>query len=145
MTVTALRDWYGTAIAAPGLFGGFTLIVNESHGLCSPVVELLLNYLEALPTWACIIFTTTRGGDNHFENMLDAAAFRSRCLCLALMPQRGHGSYLSEMATWLRNIATSEGLNGKPLSAYKRLIGAHDCDGNAREALNFIETGGMLK
>ena len=145
LTVNALREWYSTVTAGVGLFGGYALIVNESHGLCSPVVELLLNYLEALPTWATILFTTTRGGDNHFGNMLDAAAFRSRCVCLALMPIPGQGSYVPEMAAFLHEIATKEGLNGKPVSAYERLLDSRHCDGNAREALNFIEQGKMLE
>ena len=149
LTVNVLREWYTNTIKGTMLFGGYALIVNESHGLCSPVVELLLNYLEALPTWATILFTTTRGGDNHFNNMLDAAAFRSRCVCLALAPVRGmkqkQGNYIPEMAAFLHEIATKEGLNGKPVSAYERLLDSRHCDGNAREALNFIEQGKMLE
>ena len=144
LTLTTLRDWYGRVSGAPGLFGGFALVVNESHGLSAPVIEVFLNILESLPRWCVVIFTTTRAGNDLFDDKIDAGPFRSRCLCLALMPQRGQGSYVTDMAQWLHDIATKEGLNGKPVSAYERLLDARHCDGNAREALMFIESGGMM-
>jgi len=43
----------------------------------------------------------------------------------------------------VREIATKEGLNGKPIEAYKRL--ANKCKSNMRAMLQAVESGEMLQ
>jgi len=139
LTVNRLRDWYLTAKQAPGIFGGYALIVNESHGMSKPVIEVLLNVLEALPDWAVIIFTTTKEGAELFEDtQIDSGPFASRCLRIELA-QRGITSALAER---LQNIARKENLDGKPIESYVQLL--RDKRNNMRACLNFIESGGMM-
>ena len=42
-----------------GMGTGYTLIVNEAHGLSKPLIEVFLNLLETIPPYVVIIFTTT--------------------------------------------------------------------------------------
>ena len=50
---------------------------------------------------------------------------------------------ISDGAAWLRQVATAEGLNGKPLEAYVQLF--RECHLNLRECLARIGRGEMLK
>lgn len=118
---------------------GYALIVNESHGLSKPVVELFLDILEGLKSNVVIVFTTTNEGLELFEDAkLDAGPFASRCICIRLTNQ----GVTKPFAQRLREIAQVEGLDGQPESAYVRLVS--DCKQNFREALTRIESGEML-
>ena len=139
LTPNRVKDWYQTISSGRGLYGGYALIVNESHGMNRPVIEIFLNVLESLPEWACIIFTTTREGHDLFEDQIDSAPFESRCLRIELACR----NITEPLATRCQEIARSEDLDGKPLSAYVSLL--RDKRNNMRAALNHIEAGGMLE
>jgi hypothetical protein len=114
------------------------LIVNESHGLCRPVIEKLLDILERLPNRVCIIFTTTKQGQDLFDDQPDSSPFGSRCYKIGLS-EKGLAPLFARR---LREIAQAEGLDGKPESAYLNLV--NETRANMRECLLEIEAGRML-
>ena len=119
--------------------GGRAIVVNESHGLRAPIVRQLLGLLERLPSHVVIIFTTTREGeDKLFDDQIDASPLLSRCIEVRLTSQG-----LSKVfAEHVQTVARTEGLDGKPLSAYLQL--ARDCANNARRMLMAVESGMMI-
>ena len=120
------------------LYGkGFALIVNESHGLSKPVIEIFLDVLENMPEYVTVIFTTTIGGNDLFEDHVDAGPFKSRCLLIQL----GQRNLAPVFAAKCKEIAGIENLDCQPLDKYIRL--AQDCGNNMREMLNRIELGEM--
>ncbi len=124
------------------LFGNssYALIVNESHGMSKPVIEIFLGVLESLPDHVVVIFTTTKDAQTEiFEEKLDASPFMSRCLLIA-MTSRG---LCPLFAARLKEIAGVEGLDGQPIEAYERLL--KECRNNFRAASQYVEAGGMLK
>ena len=137
LTVSYLQEWRNNFFYTP-LFGGYALIVNESHGIRRPVIELFLDVLECLPAHAVVVFTTTHEGNSLFDEQIDSSPFRSRCFCINLASR----NITEQLAVHLHNIANTEGLNGKPVEAYIQLL--RDCRNNVREALNRIEMGEML-
>lgn len=117
---------------------GQVLIVNEAHGLSKPVVEILLGVIENLPKSVMIIFTTTHDGQDLFEEQVDSGPFASRCVNISLA-SRGIGDLF---AARVKEIAQSEGLDGKPIAEYKKLMDKHRQ--NFRAALLDVEAGAML-
>ena len=113
-------------------------IVNESHGLCKPVIEKLLDMLERLPSKVVVIFTTTKDGLSLFEDQPDSSPFGSRCYKIALA-ERGLAPLF---AIRLKAIAMTEGLDGKPERAYLDLV--NKTNANFRECLLEIEAGRMI-
>lgn len=130
---------------AMGSKPGKCWIVNEAHGLRGPVVSRLLTTLEggkhfdALPDYISIVFTTTKDGkEKLFDDYADSLPFASRCLQLEL----GERDLQRKVAEWAMAIAQAEGLDGRPLKDYMRLV--KDCKTNPRLVLMKIDAGEML-
>ena len=119
--------------------GGRAYIVNEAHGLRRDTIRQLLVLLERLPAHVAWIFTTTMDGqDSLFEDQIDAHPLLSRCVVIPLTNQ-GLASIFAERA---KAIADAEGLDGKPLPAYVRLV--RQCHNNMRAVLQRVEAGEMM-
>ncbi len=111
-------------------------IVNEAHATMQGAVDLLLTFLESLPKHCVVMFTTTRQPDSDLFGS-DNGPLYSRCHCIRLTNQ-GVAEPFAKRARW---IADQEGLNGKPLAAYIKLV--RDCKNNLRAVLQRIEAGEM--
>ncbi len=119
--------------------GGKCFIINEAHGLRKASIRRLLGLLERLPDYVCIVFTTTRQGQEAlFEDNIDAGPLLSRCIKIELTNQ-GLAKAFGEHC---RQIATTENLNGKSIESYVKL--AARCKNNCRMMLQEIESGYML-
>jgi replication-associated recombination protein RarA len=122
-----------------GTKSGRAVIVEEAHGLLKAVIEQFLTLLESLGSHVVVVFCTTIEGEERlFDDMIDAHPLLSRCVPLALS-QRG---LAAPFAARLKAAAEAEGLDGKPVEAYVRLV--NDCGGNMRAAFSKIEAGVML-
>ena len=113
------------------------LIVDEAHALPASCVDALLKFLEALPTHFVVIFTTTRKVDQGLFGD-DCGPFASRCYQIRLTNQ-GLAEAFAKRAKW---IAKAEGLDGKPMAAYVRLV--QTSKNNLRAVIQRIESGAML-
>ena len=127
------------ALYGGGAKGGRAYIVNEAHGLRRDTIRQLLVLLERLPGHVAWIFTTTRDGqDSLFDDHEDAHPLLSRCVVIPLTNQ-GLASIFAERA---KAIAGAEGLDGRPLPAYVRLV--RECHNNMRAVLQRVEAGEMM-
>jgi replication-associated recombination protein RarA len=113
---------------------GRVFILQEAHGLKPSVMRRLLVLLEALPRHVAFIFTTTRDGQEMlFEDQTDAGPLLSRCFEIRL----NHAGMADPVAEYLhKRIPQVLGVNGQPLSWYKRKI--QDANNNVRKAIQDI-------
>jgi DNA polymerase-3 subunit gamma/tau len=120
--------------------GGRAFIINEAHGLGKSAVRQLLTTLERIPTHVVWVFTTTvEGQDVLLDGTEDAHPLLSRCLLLSLSRR----NIADPFAQRAKEIALHEGLDGKPLAAYKRLV--QECRNNLRAVLQAVEAGQMIE
>ena len=138
LSISKLRDIFNSWMYLPMFGTGQALIINEAHGLSKPLIEYLLDAIEGLSEHCCIIFTTTRAGNDLFEEKLDSSPFKSRCTAFNTAAR----NVCKPFAARAKQIAQTEGLNGKPDADYIKLIKKHG--NNLRAALMDIEAGAML-
>lgn len=139
LTVAALRDMEREMNTSAWGKGGKAYLFNEAHGLRRDVIRQLLVLLERIPPHVLIVFTTTNQGEETlFEECEDASPLLSRCLRLDLA-RRDLAKAFAERAKW---IAEQEGLDGRPVEQYLRLVQKHRQ--NLRAVIQEIESGAML-
>ncbi len=119
------------------LSGGFRAwIVNEAQAMTARAVQAWLTVLDKLPPRVLVIFTTTEDSADLFGQY--DGPFRSRCKTVAFTNQ-GLSQVFAKRA---KEIAEREGLDGRPLEAYVRLV--QRCKNNMRQVVQEIDSGAML-
>jgi DNA polymerase III gamma/tau subunit len=122
---------------------GRVWIINEAHGLRNAQVTALLTLIEpegGLPSYAAFVFTTTNDGESKlFADCDDASPLLSRCKRIDLSRQ----SLAKPFAEHAKRIAEREGLDGRPIDFYLRLVQKHRQ--NLRAVLQDIECGAALQ
>ena len=119
------------------LFGkAYAFIIDEAHRIRADMMTRLLVMLDPVPKHAIYVFTTTSEAQAElWDRKLDSAPFLSRCVKLPTAPAN------LDFAVRAKQIAEAEGMDGKPLEAYKALC--RECGGNMRAILQEIEDGRM--
>ena len=135
-SVQAVRD-IEQNIGIRSMFNSWRVwIVNEAHAMSARAVQAWLTLLERLPAQRLIIFTTTESLSNDlFGNY--AEPFARRC---KVFPFTNQG-LAQDFAARAQQIAIAENLDGKPLTAYVRLV--QECHNNLGAVLQRIEQGDM--
>ena len=136
LSPTATRKLENDVLApAWGERDGRAIICNEAHMLRADVLEQLVVTLERVPPHVAWIFTTTKDVIGEYD---ESAPLLSRCLRLELSRR----DLARPFAMRAKEIAEKEGLDGKPIESYIRLLQTHR--NNFRAALHAIEAGQML-
>lgn len=136
-TVDAVRR-AADAMPYTTLSGGFRAwIINEAQAMTPKAVQAWLTVLDKLPRRVLVIFTTTEESAELFGQY--DGPFRSRCKSIQFTNQ-GLAQAFAERA---KTIAQSEGLDGKPLDQYIRLV--QRCRNNLRYVIQEVESGAMLE
>lgn len=124
---------------AAGLFADTwqVFVVDEAHEMQRRAVNAWLTLLERLPERWLVIFTTTQPADaDLFGDFTDPLL--SRCKVFEFTNQ----GLAKLFAARAREIAQTEGMDGKPESAYLRLV--QECHNSMRKILQEIDSGRML-
>jgi len=117
--------------------GWRVFIINECHAMTSRAVQAMLTLLEGLPARRLFILTTTEAPEAQLFGGFTRPLL-GRCKVFTFTNQ-GLAPLFAKRA---REIAEVEGLNGKPESAYLRLV--QNCKNSMREVLQKIGQGEML-
>ncbi len=137
------RDWS----RVPFWGDGHVLILNEATHLRNDLITPFLNILESPQAQrALVIFTTTIEGTDLFEDeKQNGHMLLSRCNRIQLEQRLKNGvKPLSlRIAERAKEIAQAEGLDGKPIKDYLKLV--QENENNFRAVLSRIEDGEMLK
>jgi hypothetical protein len=144
-TVEFWRWWFKQARVSGGWLGQEkrerALMVEEADAIRRELLHYALPLIEKkLPAHYMITFTTMKERKQKalFDLDCDESAFMSRLIDLELTNQGVNGPY----AEFAMNVAQANGLDGKPLAAYERLL--NECGQNLCMALSRIEAGEML-
>lgn len=137
-TVERVRELDAHARGAMLAMGWRVWVVNESHNLTPKAVQAFLSLLERLPSKWVFVFTTTEAGElfaGATNPLLD------RCYHVSLTTQglTGEPKKPGAFAKRLYEIAQAEGLNGRPVADYVRLLKREH--GSFRAALKAMELG----
>ncbi len=142
LSIETLKDWERSSrLYGLGEKHGRAFIVEEAHTLRKPLIDRLLVVVDTgnIPAHCVWLFTSTKTGvDSLFEDYEDAGPLLSRCTRLEFT-SRNVAKSLAARAKW---IAEQEGLDGRDLDDYLKLVNEHN--GNMRGVLNDIEAGRML-
>ena len=93
-------------------------LIDESHGLRKDTIRQLLVYSSAARARGVRFTTTNDGEEMLFEGCEDSHPLLSRCIVLPLS-RRDLAKPFAERA---RAIAQAEGLDGRPIESYLRLV-----------------------
>jgi DNA polymerase III gamma/tau subunit len=139
VTPSDVEQWQRQFRGKPLGSNGWAVILDEAHGLRKDTIRSLLVALEPIPDHAVWIFTTTKEGhESLFEDQIDAHPLLSRCKYYKLSER----DLAADFAVYAQKVARSEGLDGKPVTNYMRLV--NECRSNLRLVLQRIESGEML-
>ena len=112
-------------------------VINEAHNMTKSAVQGFLTLLEKMPDKRVVIFTTTENiRADLFGNFSNPLA--SRCMIFEFTNQ----GLANKFADRAQEIAQIEGLDGKPVQAYLKLVQNHH--NNFRDVLQKISEGLML-
>ncbi len=136
-TIEAMRELEdGFCLSGFGPKGWRAYIVNEAHAMTAKAVQSWLTLLEPLRPRRLVIFTSTQSLDGSlFGDFTEPFASRVK---LIRLEQNVEG-----FAARARHIAALEGLDGRPLEDYRRLV--RQCHFNLRAVLQKVEAGEMKK
>ena len=125
-------------IGLSSMFGEWKVyIVNEAHAMSRQAVQAWLTLLERLPAKRLVIFTTTEPLQEELFGSF-SGPFGRRCKVFSFTNQ----GLAQHFAARAQQIAHTEGLDGKPLQAYVRLV--QGCHNNMGAVLQRVEQGEML-
>ena len=155
LSLPMLRQWEEAAYDGQGyLFGGRrafgrAYIINEAHALTARTMARLETFLEMMGARTVVILTTThaaalvqkREQRGLFGDTIEARPLLSRCHAIKL----AQSNITAPFAARLKSIAQAEGLDGRPIEDYVKLLRRAEVGNNLRHALELVQEGEMLK